>query len=375
MAEVVRQVSERLAARGYDVTVAARREGDLERQETHRGVKISRFSVTGNWARGMSGEIDSYRDFVCGGGFDIVVNFAAQQWATDTLLDCLDQISATKVMVPTGFSGLPWKEYADYYRQMPGWLKHYDRLVFLGTECRDACFTREHGFEGRSVIIPNGAAAEEFLVDEVGDIRSALDIPQDHALILLVGAHTGLKGHAQAFRLFSKSRLRHATLLIVGSRISRPCGQECLQRQRSLRAKVDRLLFDQRCVVTELSRAQTIAAFKAADIFLFPSMIECSPIVLFECMASKTPFLVTDVGNSREIVSWTSGGEILPGEIDDAGLCHVDIESGARALTDLWRNPDRRRSMAERGFTAWQQRFTWEKVASQYELLYEQLRN
>jgi glycosyltransferase involved in cell wall biosynthesis len=60
------------------------------------------------------------------------------------------------------------------------------------------------------------------------------------------------------------------------------------------------------------SRSDVIQAFHHADLFLFPSHIECSPIVLFEAMASKTPFLITDVGNAREILSWTNGGDILP---------------------------------------------------------------
>jgi glycosyltransferase involved in cell wall biosynthesis len=55
-------------------------------------------------------------------------------------------------------------------------------------------------------------------------------------------------------------------------------------------------------MITSLSRIETLAAYHQADLFLFPSNIECSPLVLFESIASKTPFLTTDVGNAKEII-------------------------------------------------------------------------
>ena len=72
MAEAVRQVSERLTDRGHDITVAT---GHHQQRGTalHNGVKIAEFRVSGNWAKGMSGNVDSYRQFVRGGGFDLLV--------------------------------------------------------------------------------------------------------------------------------------------------------------------------------------------------------------------------------------------------------------------------------------------------------------
>ena len=56
------------------------------------------------------------------------------------------------------------------------------------------------------MIIPNGASAEEFLSPDETDIRKDLKIPEDHFLILHVGSHTGLKGHAEAIRIFSRAK-------------------------------------------------------------------------------------------------------------------------------------------------------------------------
>ena len=64
---------------------------------------------------------------------------------------------------------------------------------------------------------------------------------------------------------------------------------------------------------------ETIAAYKAGYV-LFSSNIECSPLVLFECMASKPLFLTTDVGNSAEIVKWSHAGLLLPTVKDANGF-------------------------------------------------------
>jgi len=71
-----------------------------------------------------------------------------------------------------------------------------------------------------------------------------------------------------------------------------------------------------RIMVKHLTRIETIAAYREADLFLFPSNIEGgASIVLFESMAASLPFLATDVGSAKEIVSY-GGGVLLPTEKD-----------------------------------------------------------
>ena len=86
MQEVVRQLSERLVLAGHDVTVATSRH-PLRAGNLYHGVKIVDFEVSGNLVAGMAGDVERYREYVLDGGFDVVVNFAAQQWATDALLE------------------------------------------------------------------------------------------------------------------------------------------------------------------------------------------------------------------------------------------------------------------------------------------------
>jgi glycosyltransferase involved in cell wall biosynthesis len=122
-----------------------------------------------------------------------------------------------------------------------------------------------------------------------------------------------------------------------------------------------------------LPRPETVAAYKAADLFLFPSNVECSPLVLFECMASRTPFLSTDVGNAAEIIEWSGGGNLLPTLKDPTGHSYARVAESAALLEAIYQAMDQRRNMAESGFKAWQQRFNWEVITEKYENLYASL--
>jgi glycosyltransferase involved in cell wall biosynthesis len=374
MAEVVRQLSERLVSRGHAVTVATSSLPERQRPVIN-GVMLQEFPLSGSWTSGVRGDVIRYADFLLHADFDVVTNFAAQQWASDVMLPMLDRIRGKKVFVPTGFSGLYLPEYADYFTRMCGWMKQYDMNVFLSDDYRDINFARQHGVTKTS-LIPNGAAADEFLPESQIDIRRQLGIATTDLLILHVGSHTGSKGHADAMNIFRLARIRNATLVIVGNpATSGSCQQACLRSSHAFNRSPWRHLDHKRVLVASLSRPETVAAYKAADLFLFPSNIECSPIVLFECMAARTPFLTTDVGNAAEIVGWSDAGVVLPTvkAPQDYGRSHACIRESAVILADLAQDAERRERMAARGFAAWQERFTWEGIAQQYEKLYQRL--
>lgn len=396
MAEVARQLSERLVTLGHTVTVATEHHPD--RTPTgFNGVKVLSFDVRGNAVKGYEGDVAGFQRFLLDTSFDIVTNFAAQQWATDLSLPLLPRIAGRKVFVPTGFSGLFSRSYRDYFRQMPEFMRQYDMNVFLSNSYRDITFARRHGI-ARTVLIPNGAAADEFLVP-CQDLRSQLGVPPEHFLILHVGSHTWLKGHEEAMEIFRRADLRDATLLIVGNESPGGCGTICRERATLLNASAGFRSDRKRIILTPLSRTETVSAYHVADLFLFPSNIECSPIVLFECMASKTPFLVTDVGNSAEIIDWSGGaGLLLPSDsppllprygslldrirekirimqgcADDFNGVRPNLHGSSVLLSALCRDADRRNEMAQCGFLAWQKSFTWEAITGQYESLYRSL--
>ena len=68
--EVVRRVSEALVRRGHDVTVATTRL-PARTERKIGGVRIEEFDVSGNAARGIVGDTESYRRFVLDGPWDV----------------------------------------------------------------------------------------------------------------------------------------------------------------------------------------------------------------------------------------------------------------------------------------------------------------
>lgn len=366
--EVVRQLSERLVKLGHDVTVATTKLPDRQ-SKLINGVKIVEFEISGNEVRGYSGDINEYKNFLRKSSFDVIMNYAAQQWATDLCFQVIDEIKAKKVLVPCGFSGLYDESYKTYFEKMPEIMKKYDASVYLSDNYRDINFVRDHQLNNLH-LIPNGAGEDEFLPRTKVDIRRKLGIPENHFLILLVGSHTGVKGHAEAIEIFKRAKIQDVTLLIIGNDLGGGCTNKCHLTEFLLKFSLNFKINRKKLIIADLTRQETVDAYKQSDLFLFPSNIEASPIVLFESIAAKTPFLTTDVGNSGEIIEWTGGGKLLPTKRDKEGYSHAEIDLSARTLEKTISDKKDLARMATKGFSAWKQKFSWEKIAKEYEKLY-----
>ena len=368
MQTVVQRLSEYLVEFGHEVTVVAAHRPDRT-DDALNGVRIKSFQISGNDVTGMKGETQAYQDFLLNSDFDIVTNFASQQWATDCMLPLLNQIKGKKVFVPTGFSKLRHPAYQDYFHKMEAWLKTYDLNVFTSEKYQDFEFARSLGIKNWAVIY-NGADEREFSKSPKINIRKSLGIRENVPLILNVSSHTGLKGHSEAIRIFNRAKCKNAVLLIIGNHDGSGCYRSCMKKQRIANHLPIRMIDRKKVLIEELAREQTLAAYHSADCFLFTSRIECAPLVLFECMASRTPFLTTDVGNAAEIVELSQSGVLLPTLKFENGHARADEKESARLLSELCGDPQRLKTYAEAGYEIWKKRFTWEKIAREYEKHY-----
>ncbi len=373
--EAIRQISERLVSYGHDVTIVTTKLPQRDFQ-LDRGIKIKEFDIKGTSLKGYSGEIEQYQDFLINSDFEIIMNFSSDVWCTDLMFPIFDKIRAKKVFTPCGFFQLNLPGYQNYFAKMKSIVQKYDMCIVMSESYRDTQFIQENN--GKFIVIPNGADEREFDRNIGIDIRERLEIPKDGFLILLVGNHTGHKGHAEAIKIFKKASIKNCTLLIVagevyGHVLGPLCKVNC-NLQMWLNSHLKRYKKSNKTIlVRKLTREETVAAYMAADIFLFPSRIECSPIVLFECLASRTPFLTTDVGNSKEIISWTHAGELLPTRFQKNGFCKAVIPGSVEKLEQMFSDPEKRKKYAENGYRAYKERFTWEKVARIHEELYKEL--
>ena len=424
----MRQIAIRLVGRGHQVTVATSHLPERESRNMN-GVRIAEFKVEGNLVRGMSGEVDAYRDYVLKGEYELFMVKAAQQWTFDALTPVLDRITKPKLFVPCGFSGLLLPEYAAYFSKMPEWLRKWDRLIFYATDYRDINFAREHGLT-RLSIIPNGADEREFDVPLDPKFRERMGIPENACLILTVGSLTGLKGHLELAKAFELSDFggRPAFVILNGNvprpdvswrqgstlfskRLDKlPLGRRIARakamyrdgglprvvkravgpvlRTTGLRTLLVRvglaaeLLDDvvgrinskpgRRALVADLPRADLVQAYLNSDLFAFASKIEYSPLVLYEAAAAGLPFLSVPVGNAREIAEWTKGGVICPASLDDQGYTQVDVAEFARHISSLANDAERLAQLGAQGRRNWERRFTWDKISRMYEDAFEQ---
>lgn len=399
----MRQIAERLVARGHQVTVATTQLSARD-FEALNGVAIKEFRISGNLVSGMAGEIEEYQEYAVVGDFDIVMIMAAQQWTFDALWPVLDRMKCRKVFVPCGFSSFYEPSYAKYFRLLPGVLRKIDRLVFHSAKYRDIDFVREHGMDNFS-IIPVGASKDIFNVAADVLFKTRHGIPEESFLFLTVGSFTGLKGHLELVKAFSRLELaegQHATLILNGNDVQildrsigglvwkfigliRTCGVQYSfgriweklfgvgDTPQRIADFINKSQPSKLVLVTNFPRHELTQAFMAADLFVFASNVEYSPLVLYESAAAGTPFLSVGVGNAEEIAQWTGAGVICPSTVDGKGYTRVDEAVLARVMAELMQQKDWLATLGATGKKNWSERFTWETIALQYEHLFQQL--
>ncbi len=84
------------------------------------------------------------------------------------------------------------------------------------------------------------------------------------------------------------------------------------------------------------------AYFRAADLYLMPSLEEGFPRVLLEAMASARPFVAFDVGGVLDVVTREQAEQVVPASAVDAF---------AQRVVDSLQEPRRRTRLAAAGLT------------------------
>jgi glycosyltransferase involved in cell wall biosynthesis len=405
--EVMRQLAERLAARGHDVTVATSRHRERTSSVVN-GVKIRAFNAGGKMVYGLNGQIDDYREFVRTFEADAILVMAAQQWTFDALWPVLDDITARKVFIPCGFSGLYEPDFSDYFGELPAVLAKFDHLIFNAEKYRDIDFVRRIGLTDFTVL-PNGISEADFEREPDGQFRQKLGIPQDTFLFLTVGNPIEAKGHRDVVDAFSRLNTggQSAVLLSIAgwtergpatvvhrlieivrlegvrglarlvrrklSRFGSASGEgpqaavvPPLESIESMAAKASAQPL-KRVILTDLERQDLIRAYLAADLFVFASRVEYSPLVLFEAAAAGTPFLTIPVGNADEIVRWTGGGMLCEATKDSRGYTHVDSGTLAREMARCMNDREKLNRLGATARERWRNYFTWNIVTGYYE--------
>lgn len=359
---MVENIARGLVGVGHDVTVATTFSRAREDNEIG-GVKIQQFKLHGNSVSGIRGrasEIKRYKTLLKEGDFDVIFNYAMQSWPTDLAFSVLQEIKSVKVLAPVGHSRLRSPKYKDYYRELPKHLAFYDKIVYHSPVYQDKIYGDEKGFGDKAVIIGNGARFSEFGdMQKYAGIRDSLGIKTKY-LAVVVSHHNFAKGHRFVLKAFRRMERDDTTLLIVGDRFV------SYGLRRVAHFFLDYLYcfllsFSRRNIMLASSpnRGFVLSVYGGADLQLNGSILECSPLVMYESFASKTPFVTTNVGNVMEHKEFLRVVN-TPDEMADA----------ANYLLD---NDSERLKIAEEAFGLWKKNHTIEKIMGLYDELFQNL--
>lgn len=357
VAEVVRQISERLARRGHEVHVATGAVGHAPAAETLNGVHVCRFDVSGNSATGMCGATAQYLGFVRSRQWDVVSTHCAQVWSTDLVLPCIESIPGAKVFVGHGLSALSNPRYTEYFRQLGKVLARFDVVVTLSELLEESGFCAAHGLRP-AVVIPNGADLVEWAAP-VRNVRASWGIGE-RPWMLGVSNHSTVKGHPAFFHIARKlkEKLPNLAGTIIGNSypaakwragklgVKGGCWYRCGLAARRGGPVALR---------SDVPRTEVVSAVQEADLVAITSSREASPVVLLEAMAAGTPWISFDVGCVRQ----------QPG-----GIVVSSSEEMTAVSLDLLSNEKRRLQLGSEGRRHVQERANWEAIAGQYEHLY-----
>ena len=124
-----------------------------------------------------------------------------------------------------------------------------------------------------------------------------------------------------------------------------------------------------------LPKAEIIALYSGAEVFVCPSIYEPFGIINLEAMACGTPVVASAVGGIPEVVVHGETGLLVPVEQnEEAPFEPVNADSFAfnlaEAINELMRDEVRRRHMAREARRRVEENFSWEVIAQKTAELY-----
>jgi glycosyltransferase involved in cell wall biosynthesis len=200
----------------------------------------------------------------------------------------------------------------------------------------------------RIVRLPNGIDADKWANDgeTKNELRQKLGLPRDDLILLYAGRFSREKGLNVLYSVWPKVARAGSTLLLLGRHAASPALPEL----------PDMLMRDW----TENVRDY----YRAADVFVLPSLMEGMSNALLEAMASGLPVIATRVGAAEEVIKdGVTGLLVEPGNSSEL----------AEALDRLVTHSALAKSLGEAAAKDVQQRFAIQSVVDRLEATYDSI--
>jgi polysaccharide biosynthesis protein PelF len=209
--------------------------------------------------------------------------------------------------------------------------------------------------ESKLVIVPNGIDMKSFIEIKTG---SAGDGYINIATITRIVPIKDIKTMIQSFN-YVKKEIKNARFFIIGpTDEDEDYFNECKRLVERLQLKD--LVFTGKVDIKDY--------IGNMDVLVMTSISEGQPFVILEGMASKKPFVTTDVGGGQELLYGNNDGFGKAGIV----VAVMNIEKIAKAIIRLCQDEQLRQKMGENGLNRVINLYTSEKCINSYKEIYKE---
>ena len=266
---------------------------------------------------------------ILGGRYDLVIPTNGRLQSLAASLGRL--IQGYKIII-SGQSGIGKDDIWNIFVTVPD--------VYVALTDYELNWAKNWAWRTKLVKIPNGVDLIKFSAD-----GQKAKINLKGRVVLSVGALHWYKYHQRS--IYAVSKTLDCSLLIIGR------GEE----QKKLEDLGLKLLSKDRFKIMQVDFSQMPQFYRAADLFVLPSWIrESFGIVYVEAMACNLPVVAPDDPPRREII----GNAGILTEVENPNKYAAAI---LQALSKKWGNKPRKQA----------EKFSWDKIAEQYEDLIDSL--
>lgn len=345
-----------LARRGHDSTLCVSRrppehELDAHQRDQERQVRDAGGRVLGLTRRSKA-DLASWRPLVAFLRRERIQVLHAHMVASNAWATVLGGMAGVPVIVSHehtwSYEGRPLRRLVDRHLIARG----SDAFVAVSEADRQKMIEVEGIAPGDAVVIPNGIPDPP--APSGRDVRAELGVAPDRPLLLAFGRLDPQKGFDVL--LDAVGRLRDAVVVIAGEG----------EKRAELEERAARLGIADRVRLPGF-RGDIPELLDAADVAVFSSRYEGSPLSVIECMAAGAAIVATRVGGVPELLEHERSALLVPSE-DPAALAEaLGRLIGDRALGARMGAAARERRQAEFDMDA-----MLERVEDLYERLWRQ---
>jgi glycosyltransferase involved in cell wall biosynthesis len=212
------------------------------------------------------------------------------------------------------FSSLLLKAFSRLHYSTLGYItfKHASRIIVPNFFYKELLVTVFRIPAGKTCVVPNAVDDEVYDPSRMtaSETRKKYNV-NEKLVVLFAGrlvTHKGVEHLIRAFRQVISEL--HDTLLLVAGDGPLEASLRDLVNKFGIRSKVRFLGGVPQASMPEL--------YSAANVFVLPSLFECSSNVLREALAMEKPVIATKVGDAAEVITHQKNGILVePGKVEE----------------------------------------------------------